>query len=173
LAGAFAGLTALAYAELGARYPEAAGAAAYVKEAFGSDRFSQLTGGAVAVVVFITTATIARGTAGYAQAFVDLPGALIAGGVVLSFTAVACLGVKDSVRTATVMTIIELTGLLLVIIAGVTSIRDFPGMPLAWGVTGRPQKSHAAIGLSTPSSVSIGSTSSRYGYKRWVSCSIR
>jgi basic amino acid/polyamine antiporter, APA family len=82
-------------------------------------------------VVFITTATIARGTAGYAQAFVELPGALIAGGVVLSFTAVACLGVKDSVRTATVMTIIELTGLLLVIIAGVTSIRDFPGMPLA------------------------------------------
>jgi hypothetical protein len=40
VARALAGLTALAYAELGARHPEATGAAAYVKEAFGSDRFS-------------------------------------------------------------------------------------------------------------------------------------
>jgi APA family basic amino acid/polyamine antiporter len=61
LAGMFAGLVALSYAELGACYPEAAG---------------------------------------------------------------ACLGVKDSVRVAAVMTIIELTGLLLVISVGVTAVRD-------------------------------------------------
>ena len=79
VAGALAGLIALSYAELGARYPEAAGAAAYVKEAFGSDRFSQLTGFAVAIVVLISAATIARGTAGYAQAFVALPEALHCG----------------------------------------------------------------------------------------------
>lgn len=118
VAGVLAGLIALSYAELGARHPEAAGAAAYVKEAFGSDRFSQLTGFAVAVVVLISAATIARGTAGYARVFVALPEILIAGGVVLVFTAVACLGVKDSVRTAAIMTIIELTGLLLVISVG-------------------------------------------------------
>jgi amino acid transporter len=132
VAGALAGLTALAYAELGARYPEAAGAAAYVKEAFGSDRFSQLTGGVVAAVVLISTATIARGTAGYASAFVALPEALIAGGVVLGFTAVACLGVKDSVRVAAVMTVIELAGLLLVIGTGLASVRDLPGPVQAW-----------------------------------------
>jgi basic amino acid/polyamine antiporter, APA family len=66
LAGMFAGLVALSYAELGARYPEAAGAAAYVREAFRSDRGSQVTGAAVAAGVLISTATIARGTAGYA-----------------------------------------------------------------------------------------------------------
>jgi basic amino acid/polyamine antiporter, APA family len=38
VAGALAGLIALSYTESGARHPEAAGAAAYVKEAFGSDR---------------------------------------------------------------------------------------------------------------------------------------
>jgi amino acid transporter len=131
VAGALAGLTALSYAELGARHPEAAGAAAYVKEAFGSDRFSQLTGFAVAVVVLISAATIARGTAGYAHAFVDLPEALIAGVVVLVFTAVACLGVKDSVRTAAVMTVIELAGLMLVVSAGLAPVRDFQGAALA------------------------------------------
>ena len=110
VAGALAGLIALSYAELGARHPEAAGAAAYVKEAFGSDRFAQLTGFAVAVVVLISAATIARGTAGYAHAFVALPETLLAGVVVLLFTAMACLGVKDSVRAAAVMTVIELAG---------------------------------------------------------------
>jgi amino acid transporter len=100
-------------------------------QAFGSDRFSQLTGFAVAVVVLISAATIARGTAGYARAFVALPDALIAGVVVLGFTAVACLGVKDSVRTAAVMTGIELTGLLLVVSAGVASVHDLQVPALA------------------------------------------
>jgi basic amino acid/polyamine antiporter, APA family len=36
VAGGLAFLTALCYAELGARYPEAAGASAYIKEAFES-----------------------------------------------------------------------------------------------------------------------------------------
>jgi basic amino acid/polyamine antiporter, APA family len=127
VAGALAGLTALSYAELGARHPEAAGAAAYVKEAFGSDRVSQLTGCAVAVVVLISTATIARGTAGYAQAFVALPEALMAGVIVLLFTAVACLGVKESVRAAAVMTGIELAGLMLVVSAGLAPVRALQG----------------------------------------------
>lgn len=122
VAGALATLTALSYAELGARYPEAAGAAAYVKEAFRSDQFSRLTGFVVTIVVLISAATIARGTAGYAQTFVALPDGAIAGGIVLLFTAVACLGVKDSARTAAVMTVIELAGLLLVVSAGLVSL---------------------------------------------------
>lgn len=132
LAGAVAGLIALSYAELGARHPEAAGAAAYVKEAFGSDRLSQLTGFAVAVVVLISAATIARGTAGYAHTFVPLPEALIGSLVVLVFTAVSCLGVKNSVRTAAVMTVIELGGLMVVVSAGWATVRDVPGPALAF-----------------------------------------
>lgn len=127
VAGVLAGLIALSYAELGARYPEAAGAAAYVQEAFGSERCAQLTGGVVVVVVLISAATIARGTAGYARTLVALPDVLIASGVVLGFTAVACLGVKDSVRTAALMTLIELAGLLLVISAGLAPVRALQG----------------------------------------------
>src|SRR6516162_5219986 len=45
--------------------------------------------------------------------------------------------------------------------------------PFVMGVTGRARKSHAASGNSITSSVSLGSTSARYGYNRWVSCSMR
>ena len=124
VAGALATLTALSYAELGARYPEAAGAAAYVKEAFRSDQFSRLTGFLVAIVVLISAATIARGTAAYAHTFIALPDVIISCAFIVLFTAVSCLGIKDSARAAAVMTVIEIVGLLLVISAGIGSLAD-------------------------------------------------
>jgi amino acid transporter len=78
----------------------------------------------VALVVLISAATIARGTAGYAKTFIALPDAVIAGSFVIVFTAVSCLGVKDSARIAAAMTVVELAGLLLVIGAGAGSLRD-------------------------------------------------
>ena len=121
-----AGLTGLSYAELAVRFPEAAGAAAYVKEAFGSDRISQLVGLAVAAVVIVSTASIARGSIGYFQVFAPWPGTFIAGGLVLLFTAIACLGVRESVGLAAGMTLIEIGGLLLVIVAGWPALQSLP-----------------------------------------------
>jgi APA family basic amino acid/polyamine antiporter len=118
LAGLLAGLTGLSYAELAVRYPEAAGAAAYVKEAFRSDRLAQLVGLAVALVVITSTASIARGSVGYLQEFVDWPTIVIAGGMVVIFTVIACFGVRESIGFAALMTLIELGGLLLVLAAG-------------------------------------------------------
>jgi len=118
LAGALAALTGLSYAELAVRFPEAAGAAAYVKEAFGSDRLSQLTGLAVAAVVVVSSASIARGSIGYVQVFLPWPGPLIAGLMVLLFTAIACLQVRESVGLAATMTVVEIGGLLMVVAAG-------------------------------------------------------
>ncbi len=118
LAGILAALTALSYAELASRFPEAAGAAAYVKSAFGSDRLSQVTGLAIAVVVVVSTASIARGSAGYLQTFLPLPDAPLAGAIVVLFTLVALLDVRKSVGLAAAMTLIEIFGLLLVIAAG-------------------------------------------------------
>jgi amino acid transporter len=126
LAGVLAGLTALSYAELAVRFPEAAGAAAYVKEAFGSDRLSQIVGLAVAAVVMLSTASIARGGIGYFQAFAAWPDPLIAGGVVLLFTAIACLGVRESVGFAGALTLIEIGGLLFVVAAGGPALLSLP-----------------------------------------------
>lgn len=126
VAGVFAGLTGLCYAELGARFPEAAGAAAYVKEAFASDRLSRLTGFAVAAVTLVSAATIAHGAASYIRHFIPLSPAVLAVAVVVLFTAVACLGVKDSVRAAAAMTMIEITGLALVVALGADQIQNLP-----------------------------------------------
>lgn len=127
LAGILAALTGLSYAELAVRYPEAAGAAAYIKEAFGSDRLSQVMGLAVAAVVIVSAASIARGSAGYRQAFVTWPDAIIAGILVAAFTIVACLGVRENVGIAAVMTAIEIGGLILVIFAGGPALLSLPG----------------------------------------------
>jgi len=124
VAGVLAALTGLCYAELAARFPEAAGAPAYVKEAFGSDRLSQLTGLTVAVVLVLSTASIARGSAGYVQAFLALPAPLIGGAAVAIGTAVACLGVRDSVGLAALMTLVELGGLALVVATGAGAAAD-------------------------------------------------
>lgn len=126
LAGVLAAMTGLSYAELAVRFPEAAGAAAYIKEAFASDRLSRLTGLAVAAVVVVSAASIARGSAGYLQAFFPLPDSLIAGGLVALFTAVACLGVRESVGIAAAMTLMEIGGLLLVTFAGLPALAMAP-----------------------------------------------
>jgi amino acid transporter len=125
LAGVLAAMTGLSYAELAVRFPEAAGAAAYIKEAFGSDRLSRLAGVAVAAVAIVSTASIARGSAAYLQAFVAVPDTVIAGGLVVLFTGIACLGVRESVGIAAAMTTIEIGGLLLVIIAGLPALSLF------------------------------------------------
>jgi APA family basic amino acid/polyamine antiporter len=126
LAGLLAALTALSYAELAARFPEAAGAAAYVKEAFGSDRLSQAVGLAVAAVVVLSTASIARGAVGYVTPFVVLPDEVVSGGLVVLFTAVACLGVRESVGLAAAMTVLEIGGLLFVIAVGLPALETLP-----------------------------------------------
>ncbi|MBI3710657.1 MAG: amino acid permease, partial [Proteobacteria bacterium] len=125
-AGILAALVGLCYAELGARFPEAAGAAAYVKHGFGSDRLSQLTGLAVAAVAVVGAASIAHGCIGYAQRLVDLPGTSIAGGIVLCFTAVACLRVGESVGAAAVLAALEVAGLLVLIVLGTPALSALP-----------------------------------------------
>jgi basic amino acid/polyamine antiporter, APA family len=126
LAGILAAMTGLSYAELAGRFPEAAGAAAYIKEAFGSDALSRLTGLAVAAVVIVTTASIARGSVGYLQPFLPWPDIVIAAALVALFTGVACLGVRESVGLAAMMTMVEIAGLLLVIAAGSPALSSAP-----------------------------------------------
>lgn len=126
LAGGVAALTGLSYAELAARFPEAAGAPVYVQHAFGSRRLSQATGLAVAAMVIVSAAAIARGSAGYAQAYLAVPDAAIAGLVTVGFTAIACLRVKESVGLAAVITAIEVGGLLLIIAAGAWAFERLP-----------------------------------------------
>jgi APA family basic amino acid/polyamine antiporter len=96
-------LTGLSYAELAARHPEAAGAAAYVKHAFGSKLFSRLVGAGIAASMLIAATSIAHGSAAYLQQFTALPAAVTASLIVVLFIVVECRGVRESVGIAALL----------------------------------------------------------------------
>lgn len=125
-AGVLSALTGLSYAELSARYPEAAGAAAYVQEGFGRAWLSRLVGFAVVAVGLFLTGSLAHGVVGYINHFVAVPPLAAALAVVAVFTVVACIGVGHSLRLAAIMTLIEIGGLVIVIAAGVPALDRLP-----------------------------------------------
>ena len=115
------GLTAASFAELGGRMPVAAGEAAYVREAFGSDRWSAAVGFLVVIIAVVAAAAIGIGSAGYIAVFVSLPAPVTVSLVVLSMGAIAAWGIKESVAFAGAMTLIEVGGLIVLIAAGAFS----------------------------------------------------
>ena len=125
LAGVAAGMTGLCYAELAGRYPQASGAVAYVRQAFGSDRLARLTGIAMTVAVAVSAASIARGAVHYLVVLLPLPVPLLTAALVFGFTWIAALGVRESVALAAAMGIIEIAGLIVATIAGLLAAPQF------------------------------------------------
>jgi amino acid transporter len=111
-------LTAASFAELGGRMPVAAGEAAYVREGFGSKALATSVGLLVVAIAVVSSAAITAGSAGYIAVFINLPAPVIIAGVVLAMGAVAAWGINQSVGFAGVMTLIEIGGLLLLVLAG-------------------------------------------------------
>ncbi len=110
-------LTVGSYAELCTRFPVSAGEAAYIRAAFGSRLLSTLTGLLTIAVGVISSATVSLGAAGYIQQFVDLPQSLIVLIVVIALGLVASWGILESVLLASLFTLIEVGGLLIIIVA--------------------------------------------------------
>src|SRR6267142_1674424 len=112
-------LTVASYAELSTRFPVSAGEAAYVMAAFQSRRFATAIGLMTVAIGVISSATVTLGSAGYIQQFINLPPYLIAVAVVLFLGGVAAWGILESVLLASVITVIETGGLLVIIIAAI------------------------------------------------------
>jgi amino acid transporter len=124
LAAAIAmGFTAAAFAELGTRMPISASEAAYVEAAFHRRRLSLAMGLLVVATASISAATISSGSAGYIGVFVDVPPVATITGVVLLMGVVASLATAQSIAVAGVMTLVEVGGLLVIVIAGVADDR--------------------------------------------------
>ena len=110
--------SAATFAELGTRMPVSASEAAYVQKAFDRPWLSLAVGLLVVLTATISAATISVGSAGYLGVFVDLPARWIITLVVLAMGLVACLPLRQSITFAGIMTLVELGGLILIIIAG-------------------------------------------------------
>ena len=118
LAGLAMAFTVGSYAELSTRFPVSAGEAAYVRAAFQSRLASTLTGLLTMVIGVVSSATVVLGAAGYIGEFVDLPKPVVVAVVLVALGAVAAWGILESVLLASLFTLIEMGGLIIIIVAG-------------------------------------------------------
>jgi amino acid transporter len=121
-------ITALSYLELVTKYPRAAGAALYVHKAFGIHFVTFIVAFAVMCSGITSASTASRAfAANLSNSFnLDLAGGIGITLVGLMFmAAVAAInfrGVGESVKTNVVLTCVELTGLLIIIVIGLWAI---------------------------------------------------
>ncbi len=118
VSGVLALITGLSYAELAARIPHSAGASAYTANAFRHPFVPFLVGMLVLTSGVTSAATAALAFHGYLEVFVPLPGLIAAAVLIAALTALNYYGIKHSARTNNVLTAIELSGLLVVIVVG-------------------------------------------------------
>jgi APA family basic amino acid/polyamine antiporter len=123
VAGVAAGLTAYAYARLGAMQPKASPEFQYTALAFGP-RVGFVVGWLMLVADVCAAGAVALGFAGYMTHLVGTPLVANALGLMLVIGVVLTAGVRQSVGAAIVLTGIELVGLLIVIAVGLPAWGD-------------------------------------------------
>ena len=125
---AIATITGLAYAELVTKYPQAAGASLYINKAFRSPVLTFFITICMLSANMAAVGSLAAGFVRYFSGLVGLPAdaiwaaAIIAVIFVAIITAVNLIGITESVVANVVMTFIELTGLVIIVIIGVIAL---------------------------------------------------
>ena len=115
LAAFLAALSAFSYAELSARFPMSAGEAVYVQEGLGWRKLSIIVGVSIVFAGIISVATLVHGFVGYFQVFVDAPAIVVIISLTLLMGLVVAWGINESVIIASLMTLLEIGGLVLII----------------------------------------------------------
>ncbi|WP_263144901.1 APC family permease [Pseudomonas sp. RIT-PI-AD] len=113
----FALLTAASYAELVTKYPHAGGAAVFARRAFGSPMLSFLVGFCMLAAGVTSAAGLSLAFAGdYLRSFLPVPTAWAALAFLLAIGVLNARGVKESLGANLAMTLVEVSGLLLVVV---------------------------------------------------------
>ena len=119
----FAGFS---YAELSSVFPKAAAEYIFIKNSFKNNFFAFVIGWLTAITSIITAATVALGFGGYFAEFVNIPIIISAIGLLVILSIVNFVGIRESAWTNTIFTIIEASGLILIIIIGFTFANPEP-----------------------------------------------
>jgi len=128
IASLIAAVSAFSYAELSARYPYSAGEAVYLYEGFGNQRLSLVVGLMISCAGIVSAAAIAHGFAGYLSVFVDIPAPLIIALLLALLGGLALWGITQSVMVVSVLTLLEIAGLLLIVWLGAGRFTEFPAL---------------------------------------------
>ncbi|MDA0305234.1 MAG: amino acid permease [Proteobacteria bacterium] len=123
-AAVLAGFTAWSYAELSSRFPKSAGEAVYVRQGLKREYLARLVGFLVIATGVVSSATLAQGFAGYFGQLVAVPDPLATVAVILVLALVAAWGIGESVMIASLLTVLEVFGLLMVVWAGRDVLSD-------------------------------------------------
>ncbi|MGW2561422.1 APC family permease [Streptomyces sp. NPDC001514] len=128
-------LTAASYVELVGKYPKAAGAALYTQKAFKVPFLTFIIAFMVMCSGLSSASAAARAFGGdYFQEFTDaIPTTVVAIAFILVLAAIALRGVSESVKTNMVLTLVELSGLLVVLGIGAWAVLTGGGEPSRLG----------------------------------------
>ncbi|MFE5242103.1 MULTISPECIES: APC family permease [unclassified Streptomyces] len=124
-------LTAASYVELVGKYPRAAGAALYTQKAFKVPFLTFVVAFMVMCSGLSSASAAARAFSGdYLGEFTDvLPPTLVAILFILALAALNLRGVSESVKANVVLTIVELSGLLVILTIGAYAVLSGDGQP--------------------------------------------
>jgi APA family basic amino acid/polyamine antiporter len=109
--------TGLSYAELSSIFPKAGAEYVYTKHAFGR-RIAFIIGWLLVFSGFVFSATVSFGFAGYFEQLFGFPFILSAVFLIILLTLIIFYGIKESVWFAVILTLIEASGLIIIIAMG-------------------------------------------------------
>jgi len=120
LASITGALTGLSYAELSAMYPKSAAEFVYTEEAFKKRILSFILGWIIIFSGILSAATVALAFGGYLSDLIGLPSIVLnvifAIILVMILSIINFIGIKTSTRTNIIFTLIEASGLIIIII---------------------------------------------------------
>ena len=123
VAAVVAGLTGLSYAELTARFPVAGGAAAFVGRAFPGRLAGTMIGVLVLGTGLVSASTVTVAFGNYLQEiFPAFPPIVARIALVAAMSFLSFWGIQESARVNTVLTTVEVGGLIAVIVAGFVGV---------------------------------------------------
>ena len=159
-------LTAGSYAELVTKYPRAGGAAVFAERAFKKPMLSFLVGFSMLAAGLTSAAGLSLAFSGtYLSTFISVPQALAAVVFLGLVSLLNARGIRESLKSNVVMTVIELTGLVIVMVAGVfllsrgggdaSRVLEFPANTSAASATlaGAVIAYYAFVGFETSANV--------------------
>ncbi len=116
LAGVLAAFSAFSYAELSSRFPQSAGAANYIQQGFGIKNLSLFFGLGIALSGIVSAGTLMHAFVGYFQQFFPgVEGWMVMVALLIFMGALAWWGIQESAWLITIITLIEVGGLVLIL----------------------------------------------------------
>ncbi len=117
--------TAISYAELSSRFPRSAGAAYYVLQAFNIKSLAGFVGWAVILSGIISASVLAHGFISYINIFFNISQNFAILLLIIPLSIIALWGIEQSAIAISIITVIEIAGLLLIIFLARSDLSNY------------------------------------------------